>query len=133
MAKKGDKIIMLNSDGNAWVGRKGFKNRVSIPCGTVGVITGYTRSAVRVQFLNDSKIHTVMYGMFMKTSMWPGQLRLWWDHHNEKTVLQVINCLGWNVRNRGHGFVWVVLKDGELLHISGESIMHNSEVINDNT
>jgi hypothetical protein len=76
MAKKGDKIIMLNSDGNAWVGRKGFKNRVSIPCGTVGVITGYTRSAVRVQFLNDSKIHTVMYGMFMKTSMWPGQLRV---------------------------------------------------------
>ena len=133
MANKGVKIIMLNSDENAWVGRKAFKNLVSIPCGTVGVITGYTKNAMRVQFLNDSKIHTVGYGMSMKTSVWPGQLRVWCDHHNEKTVFQVINCLGWNIRNRGNGFMWVVLKDGELLHISGESIMRDSEVINDDT
>lgn len=127
---KGDRVVMTHGNMNAWIGRRAEKNRVSVPSGTVGVVTGHVKWAVRVLLHHNMKLHTVSYGALEKTSIWPGQLRAWRREKGERTTFQVVNCLGWDRESRG---LWWRLLDGSgvLWSCWGQTIERESEVISD--
>ena len=115
---------------NAWIGRRAEKNRVSVPSGTVGVVTGHAKWAVRVLLHHNMQLHTVSYGALETTAIWPGQLRAWRKDWGERTTFQVLSCTGWHRESRG---LWWELLDGGGVRWScfGKTIEQDSEVINE--
>jgi hypothetical protein len=141
MASVGDRVVMSVQGCNAYRGRRGNKNRVNIPIGTVGVVVGHARmssglraEALRVKFPHTDVVHTVFKNFCRFTRVWPGQV--WMSSDGDPLLVlefshfpgEISSIHAYYTRREDEFTVWWCLKGGVRSRASDTTILMREEV-----